>query len=194
MSTNGNGHTAKGNRHSANGGDYTVHAVVGIDPADNMYLLDLWRGQTTTDEWIEVFCDLVRRWKPLGWAEETGQIKSALGPFIDRRQRERSAYVARTQFQTRGGDKAVRAQSIRGRMALNGLYVPEKAPWYAEFRRELLSFPAGKHDDQVDAIGLIGQLLDVMTTGRGPAAPEKPANPSGYSQRSSDDSYSVGAL
>lgn len=179
---------------TADGGDYTVHAVVGIDPADNMYLLDLWRGQTTTDEWIEVFCDLVRRWKPLGWAEETGQIKSALGPFIDRRQRERSAYVARTQFPTRGGDKAVRAQSIRGRMALNGLYVPVQAPWYAEFRRELLSFPAGKHDDQVDAIGLIGQLLDVMTTGRGPAAPEKPANPSGYSQRSSDDSYSVGAL
>lgn len=179
---------------TADGGDYTVHAVVGIDPADNMYLLDLWRGQTTTDEWIEVFCDLVRRWKPLGWAEETGQIKSALGPFIDRRQRERSAYVARTQFPTRGGDKAVRAQSIRGRMALNGLYVPQHAPWYADFRRELLSFPAGKHDDQVDAMGLIGQLLDVMTTGRGPAEPEQPSNPTGYSQYSSSDSYSVGAL
>jgi hypothetical protein len=25
-----------------------------------------------------------------------------------------------------------------------------------------LSFPAGRHDDQVDAIGLIGQLLDTM--------------------------------
>jgi len=42
-------------------------------------------------------------------------------------------------------------------MALEGLYVPSKAPWFAEFKRELLSFPAGKHDDQVDALGLIGQ-------------------------------------
>jgi predicted phage terminase large subunit-like protein len=72
------------------------------------------------------------------------------------------------------GDKAVRAQSIRGRMELDGLYVPMRAPWYADFRAELLSFPAGKHDDQVDALGLIGQVLDRMTAGREPPkAPEK---------------------
>ena len=35
-------------------------------------------------------------------------------------------------------------------MALEGLYVPVHAPWYPAFRAELLSFPAGKHDDQVD--------------------------------------------
>jgi phage terminase large subunit-like protein len=35
--------------------------------------------------------------------------------------------------------------------------------WYPELRSELLSFPAGKHDDQVDALGLVGQLLDKMT-------------------------------
>jgi phage terminase large subunit-like protein len=62
----------------------------------------------------------------------------------------------------------VRAQSIRGRIALDGLYVPTKASWYATFRSELLSFPAGKHDDQVDALGLIGQLLDKMTAGQKP--------------------------
>ena len=31
---------------------------------------------------------------------------------------------------------------------------------------ELLTFPAGKYDDQVDALGLCGQLLDVMVAGR----------------------------
>ena len=45
-------------------------------------------------------------------------------------------------------------------MALHGLYVPQSASWVAELRSELLSFPAGKHDDQMDALGLIGQLLD----------------------------------
>ena len=41
-------------------------------------------------------------------------------------------------------------------------------------RSELLSFPAGKHDDQVDALGLIGQLLDKMVPGVKPKEPEKP--------------------
>jgi hypothetical protein len=51
-------------------------------------------------------------------------------------------------------------------MALEGLYVPTWASWYSEFKSELLSFPAGKHDDQVDALGLIGQLLDQWWPGR----------------------------
>jgi hypothetical protein len=66
------------------------------------------------------------------------------------------------------GDKAVKAQSIRGRMALEGLYVPTSATWYPELKHEPLSFPAGKHDDQVDALGLVGQLLDQMVPGEKP--------------------------
>lgn len=149
---------------TADGGDYTVHAVVGLDPEGRMYLLDLWRKQAASDEWVEKFCDLVIEHKPMAWAEEQGQIKSGVGPFLERRQRDRKAYCVREQFPTRG-DKSVRAQSIRGRMALEGLYVPINAPWYADLRSELLSFPAGKHDDQVDALGLVGQLLDKMLAG-----------------------------
>lgn len=147
------------------GGDFTVHVVVGVDPDWRIYLLDLYRAQTTPDKWIEAFCDLVQQWRPIGWAEEQGQIKASVGPFLERRQRERKAYVARVQFPTRG-DKSVRAQSIRGRMAMDGLYVPTKETWYPALRSELLSFPAGKHDDQVDALGLIGQILDRMSSGQ----------------------------
>jgi predicted phage terminase large subunit-like protein len=164
---------------TADGGDYTVHIVVGLDPEGRMYLLDLWRKQTASDEWIEAFCDLVTLWKPVGWAEEKGQISAGVGPALDKRQRERKAYVYREQFPTRG-DKAVRAQSIRGRMPLEGLYVPTQASWYPAFRSELLSFPAGKHDDQVDALGLIGQLLDQMVPGQNPKPPPKPKVDSGY--------------
>jgi predicted phage terminase large subunit-like protein len=155
---------------TADGGDFTVHVVVGLDPEGRMYLLDLWRKQSASDEWIEALCDLVLQWKPIGWAEEQGQIKAGIGPFLERRLRERKAWVARDTFPTRG-DKAVRAQSIRGRMAMGGLYVPLNAPWYPALRAELLSFPAGKHDDQVDALGLVGQLLDKMMHGRVPAPP-----------------------
>lgn len=149
---------------TAGGGDYTVHIVVGMDPLGRMYLLDLWRKQASSDMWVEAFCDLVERWQPLEWAEESGQIRAALGPLIQRRQIARRAFVYRRPFPSKH-DKAVRAQSIRGRMAVEGLYVPTKEPWYEQFQSELLSFPAGKHDDQVDALGLIGQLLDHIEHG-----------------------------
>jgi predicted phage terminase large subunit-like protein len=132
-----------------------------------MYLLDLWRQQASSEIWVEAFCDLVKKWKPQGWAEENVQITAGIGPFLDRRQRERGAWCAREAFPTRG-DKAQRAQSIRGRMALEGLYCQFNSPWFPEFRKELLSFPAGKHDDQVDALGLVGQLLDRMLLGVNP--------------------------
>lgn len=160
---------------TSEGGDYTVHVVVGMDPEGRLYLLDLWRGQSSSDVWIESFCDLVLKWKPIGWAEETGQIRSGIGPHLERRQRERKAFVFREAFPTRG-DKAVRAQSIRGRMALDGLYVQKDAPFLAELIREMMSFPVGVHDDQVDALGLAGQLLDKMFAKAKPEQPEKKIN------------------
>jgi hypothetical protein len=64
-------------------------------------------------------------------------------------------------------------------MALEGIYLPSAASWVSAFRSELLSFPAGKHDDQVDALGLIGQLLDTIQPGRHLAKP-KPKLDTGY--------------
>jgi predicted phage terminase large subunit-like protein len=162
------------------GGDYTVHAVVGVDHLNNLYLLDVWRGQKSSDVWIEAFCDLVGKYRPLGWAEEMGQIKAAMGPFLEKRMRERRVYTNREQFPTRG-DKAVRARSIQGRMALDGLYYPRKAHWVADFLAEILNFPASKHDDQVDALGLVGQLLDKMVRGRAGQVAQVKLPDDGYS-------------
>lgn len=158
---------------TADGGDYTVHAVVGVDHTGRMYLLDLWRQQAASDVWVDAFCALVRKWKPVGWAEETGQIKSGVGPFLVKRMLETGSYTVREQFPTRG-DKAVRAQSIRGRMAMQGLHVPRNAPWLADFVSELMSFPVGVHDDQVDAMGLLGQLMDRLGLGDAPKDEAKP--------------------
>lgn len=157
---------------TANGGDYTVHVIVGIDHEGRLWLLDLWRGQTSSDIWVDTFCSLVKKWKPIGWAEETGQIKSGVGPFLVKRMMETQAYVAREQFPTRGGNKAVRAQSIRGRMAHAGMYVHKDAPFLADLISEMMSFPVGVHDDQVDALGLAGQLMDRMDFGNAPKAVE----------------------
>lgn len=149
------------------GGDWSVHLVVGVDPDSKMYLLDLWRGQTSPDISIDKMLDMAALWKPMAWCEETGAIRSALGPFIERRCRERRVPLYRKQI-TRKADKAIVAQAIRGKMALDGLHVPTRASWYPGFQQELLSFPAGKHDDQVDALALVGQMLADMVPGHRP--------------------------
>ena len=120
-----------------------------------------------SDEWVEKMLDIVVQWRPMMSAEETGQIRASVGPFIDKRMHERRVPLDRMQFPTRH-DKAVRAQSIRGRMSMDGLHVPTKAPWYAAFQQELLTFPMAKHDDCVDALGLIGQLLTSLLPGQRP--------------------------
>jgi predicted phage terminase large subunit-like protein len=155
---------------TADGGDYTVHAVVGVGHDGRTYLLDLWRQQASSDVWVDAFCALVRKWKPIGWAEETGQIKSGVGPFLLKRMLETGSYTVREQFPTRG-DKAVRAQSIRGRMAMGMVYFPRTAPWVNTLVRQLLTFPTGTNDDDVDVMSLLGRMLDVLMTGDRPKPP-----------------------
>lgn len=150
---------------TAKGGDYTVHLVVGIDPEDNLYVLDVWRSQSESHIWVESFIDLIDHHRPLNWAEEQGQIIKSLGPFIDKRMRERKVYARREQV-TSVADKPTRSRSIQARAAMGKVYLPQNAAWVADFLSELCSFPAGKHDDQVDAFGLVGRLLDQMLGAR----------------------------
>lgn len=146
---------------TADGGDYTVHGVGGINGDADLYIVDWWRERTETDVWIDVLLDMGSRHKVLNWGEEDGQIRKSLGPFINQRQKERGIYFAREQFISMH-DKAIRAQAIRGRMSQGKVYLPRNAPWTKDLVTELLSFPAGKHDDQVDVLGLFGRMLDDM--------------------------------
>ena len=158
---------------SSGRGDFTVHVVVGLDSDGTLVLLDCWRKQSATDESVEAFCDLVKLWKPIGWAAEKGQLANAMEPFMVTRQRERIAHVAMELFPTKG-DKTVRCQSIRGRLALSPLLVPTQAEWWPEVRAEAPSFPATRNDDFCDALGLIGQILDRMYAPSAPVKKEPP--------------------
>ncbi|HUS97543.1 MAG TPA: phage terminase large subunit, partial [Hyphomicrobiaceae bacterium] len=152
---------------TAKGGDYTVHMVCGVDPDDDLYVLDLWRSQAETHIWIEEYLNLIAKWKPLKWAEESGQIIKSLGPFIDKRMRERKIYCHREQM-TSVADKPTRSRAFQARASMGKVYLPHNAPWITELMAELLSFPAGRHDDQVDTLGMIGRMLDTMVGGRKP--------------------------
>ena len=54
------------------------------------------------------------------------------------------------------------------------VYLPRHAPWVMDFVHELLRFPAGTYDDQIDAFSLIGRMLDEIVPGSRPAVRADP--------------------
>ena len=107
------------------GGDFTVHGVIGIDQLERMWVVDLWRKQTASDKWIPPLLDMMEKWKPIRWAEESGQIEKSVGPFLLREQMRRKIYTQRIQF-TSSRDKPSRARAIQGRIAMRGLVVASR--------------------------------------------------------------------
>ncbi|PCI52556.1 MAG: hypothetical protein COB36_14785 [Alphaproteobacteria bacterium] len=166
-------------------GDWTVHLIVGVDPDDNIYLLDLWREQTSSNVWIESQIDLGVKWRPLIWAEEGGVIHKSINPALTKRMRERKACFRRETINPIHSKEA-RAQSISARYAMGKVYHPSNAPWLADLEREMLSFPYAKHDDQVDPLSLIGRLLTDIWAAR-PSSPKQQSHSSGYSSTSEEE-------
>jgi predicted phage terminase large subunit-like protein len=160
--------------------------VLGVDTAGDPWLLDLWRKQASSDEWVESFCDLVIKWQAERMGRGAGSDQVGRRPVPDAHHARAAGHVVREAFPTRG-DKAVRAQSFRALIATRGLRVPKDAPWAVDLTAELLRFPAGVNDDQVDALGLVGQLLDKISRGAKLPPPPKPKKDTSYRWRTERD-------
>lgn len=141
-------------------GDYTVHHIWGVDSQGDLYLVDRWRGQTTSDVWIERHCDLVELHRPLAWFGEAGPIYRAIEPAMQRRMRERGVAV-RMEPLPSINDKPTSARGFQSRAATGRVYLPD-GPEGDAVLDELIRFPAGKYDDEVDACSKIGRALDEM--------------------------------
>ena len=49
-------------------------------------------------------------------------------------------------------DKVTRVAWVTSYIERGRVYLPDDAPWLGEFLKEILAFPNGKHDDQVDSL------------------------------------------
>src|ERR1700687_2947501 len=49
-------------------------------------------------------------------------------------------------------DKIMRMAAQTAPIEAGAVHLPARAPWVEEFKKEILSFPASKHDDQIDAL------------------------------------------
>ena len=58
------------------------------------------------------------------------------------------------------GDKITRMSTQSAKIEAGQVWLPEKAPWLDEFKTEILQFPKGRHDDQVDSMSQFLGWLD----------------------------------
>tara|TARA_R110000751_G_scaffold82861_1_gene166596 strand:- start:243 stop:1820 length:1578 start_codon:yes stop_codon:yes gene_type:complete len=175
------------------GGDYTVHGIFGVDYEDNIYVVDWWREQASSMDWCEAFCDLAEKWEPIGWAEEKGQIEKGVGPFLTKMMQERKPplFTARFGFSS-SSDKSTRAQAIRGRVQQGRILFPRTADWMPTLIAEMMTFPAGVNDDQVDVLSLIGRVLPQLQGGRPDITTSTEINPPTWNEMISDHDLKFG--
>lgn len=79
-------------------------------------------------------------------------------------------------------DKLARSSPLKGRMQQGMVSFAEGAPWFDGLRTEMLRFPAGAHDDQVDSLAWAVH----MAVGRRP-----PQRPKGKEQPSWRDKLAL---
>lgn len=142
-------------------GDFTELAVAGVDPNDDLYLIDWWTGQETMDVWIDAELDLVKKHKPVKWASESGQIRRASEPYLNKRMMERREYVVLEWLPTIA-DKPTMCRSFQARCKAGKVYLPKGQAWAEDLVAQLVRFPKAKFDDKVDVCGLFGRILDNM--------------------------------
>lgn len=152
--------------------DFTVGITVGVDEFDNMYVVDIMRGKYDGFQIVENILDFADQWSPRAVGVEKGHLSMAIGPFLEKRVRERRAFQHYIQDLTVGRrDKELRARAIQGRIQQGMVRFPRDADFTADLVGEMLRFPMGTHDDQVDALAWVGLMLAEMDTYHAPAIP-----------------------
>ena len=152
------------------GGDFTELAVWGVDQFDNVYALDWWSGQASSDRWAAEFIRLIKRWKPVTFIGEAGPIRRAMEPLLGRMMRDERAYAV-IEWLSSGNDKSANARPLQAFMA-NGRFHFPATDWAERVQDQMLRFPDGKYDDAVDACSLFGRHMDKVWGAIPARAPE----------------------
>ena len=153
--------------------DYSVGMVIGVNEYDELFIMDVVRGRFDGFELVERILDLYEQWKPSIIGIEKGHIEMALGPFLEKRVRERGLYEAYFKdLKTGRRDKEARARAIQGRMQQGMVYLPRNEIFTGPLVAELLRFPNGVHDDQVDALAWLGLMMTEFSTYQAPVVRE----------------------
>ena len=141
--------------------DYTVFAIGGMEDDGMLNIIHIERGRMDAVQIVNTWFELDKKWRVEWWVAEDGAIRKTLGPYLNAEMRKRNHYL-NIILKTPVKDKTSRASSFQARCRAGGVVFDMDASWYVALEMELISFPRGIHDDQVDALAWLGLGLDEM--------------------------------
>ncbi len=127
--------------------DYSVGLTFGIRGGD-FYLLDVIRGQYDFPTLQRAMITRALRFSATTMLIEKATIGIGMAQNLRRETNLRPLAIPPR------GDKVQRLAICSHAIEAGRLYVPRNAPWLGAFLEEVLSFPDGRYDDQVDALTL----------------------------------------
>lgn len=139
--------------------DYTAIPVAETAADGILRIVDMRRGHWDAAEIIDEMFSVQRAYTPELFIAEDGVIEKSIGPFLNAEMMRRKVYLNIT-TRVPIKDKMSRAQSFKARMRGGGVEFDTNAPWFPALQSELLAFPRGRYDDQVDSLAWLGLFLD----------------------------------
>ena len=130
-------------------GDYTVGAKVGVMPSGQIIISDIVRGKWPTDERdaaIRNTAALDGKSVKISIPQDPGQAGKSLAIHMVRML---AGYNIQTS--TESGDKVTRAEPFASQVNVGNVSMV-RGGWNRDLINEMSLFPAGSHDDQVDAV------------------------------------------
>jgi predicted phage terminase large subunit-like protein len=125
--------------------DFTAISTWGLTPERDLVLLDVLRAKMEGPDQVAAIRRVFRRWRPAFVGVEAVAYQLTLVQTL-----LREGIPARALHPDR--DKVSRAHTAAVRMEGSTVFFPISAPWLSDFEHELLTFPNGTHDDQVDTL------------------------------------------
>jgi predicted phage terminase large subunit-like protein len=138
--------------------DYFVLSTWSRTPDNDLILLDVLRSRLEGPDQINLFKQQYHRWDPVFQAVESVGLGKTLYQML-----VREGLPVRELKADR--DKVTRALPAAARMEAGAVYFMH-GPWLTDFEDELLSFPTGAHDDQVDTLSYAVQMTVKQRTGK----------------------------
>ena len=139
------------------GNDYSVCSTWALS-GKLCYLLDIYRARLEFPDLEKAIQAQQKKWKAdLVIVEKAG---SGISLYQNIRRNGNGRWL---QPLTPVGSKQDRASQQTSKFERGEIWLPRQAPWLTPFEEELLAFPHGKFDDQVDSVV---QFLAGVDTGR----------------------------
>ena len=142
--------------------DFSVFIVAGVDEDKRIHVKSVIRERLDGKEIVDTLIQLQQMYDPLAVGIEDMQVSKAIGPFLNEEMIKQNTFITLVQLKHGGKDKVTRARSIQARMRAHGVKFDTEEDWFPSFENECLTFPRGKHDDQVDAFAYLGMMLQML--------------------------------